>query len=153
MLEIKGVIIEDVISLSTTDNVKSTGGFLDIRPVMSEAPSDQDAIQLMRRDIADNPFLDEKLASKDGTAVAMYIPIESKDISYRVAGEVEKILERNLLEGQKYHVAGLAVAEDTFGHEMFIQMAIVAPIAFVVILLLVFLLFRSLPLLILYRLA
>ncbi|NIM18811.1 MAG: MMPL family transporter [Candidatus Latescibacteria bacterium] len=148
VLEIKGVIIEDVISLSTTDNVKSTGGFLDIRPVMSEAPSDQDAIQLMRRDIADNPFLDEKLASKDGTAVAMYIPIESKDISYRVAGEVEKILERNLLEGQKYHVAGLAVAEDTFGHEMFIQMAIVAPIAFVVILLLVFLLFRSLPLLI-----
>lgn len=75
ILKIKGVIIEDVISLSTTDNVKSSGGFLDIRPIMDEAPRTPGDIENLRRDIADNPFLHEKIASADGTAVALYIPI------------------------------------------------------------------------------
>ena len=64
-------------------------------------------------------------------------------MSYRVAGEIEKILKRELLPGQSYHLAGLPVAEDTFGHEMFIQMGVIAPLAFLVILILVFLLFRK----------
>ncbi len=38
ILKIEGVIIEDVISPSTTDNVKSSGGLLDIRPVLREVP-------------------------------------------------------------------------------------------------------------------
>jgi len=36
ILKIKGVIIEDVVSLTTTDNIKSSGGLLDIHPVMRE---------------------------------------------------------------------------------------------------------------------
>ena len=38
ILKINGVIIEDVVSLTTTDNVKSSGGMLDIHPVMQEVP-------------------------------------------------------------------------------------------------------------------
>ncbi len=38
ILEIPGVIIEDVISLTTTDNVLSENGVLNVRPVMSEIP-------------------------------------------------------------------------------------------------------------------
>ncbi len=143
ILEIDGVIIEDVISPSTTDDVKSVGGVLDIRPVLRQAPSTPAAAEGMRRDIADNPFLHEKIASGDGTAIALYIPIERKDMSYRIAGEIEEILDRGLLPGQTYHLAGLPVSEDTFGHEMFIQMAIVAPLAFMVILIIVFVMFRQ----------
>ena len=143
ILKIDGVIIEDVISPSTTDNVKSAGGLLDIHPVLHEIPrTPQDEI-VLRKDIADNPFLHEKIASADGTAIALYIPIEQKDMSYRIAGEIETILERELLPGQQYHLAGLPVSEDTFGYEMFIQMAIVAPLAFMVILAIVFLMFRQ----------
>ncbi len=71
------------------------------------------------------------------------MPIEKKDLSFQIAGKIEKILKDKLLPGQTYHLAGLPIAEDTFGHEMFIQMAVVAPIAFMVILFLVFLLFRQ----------
>jgi hypothetical protein len=143
ILKIDGVIIEDVISPSTTDNVKSSGGLLDIHPVLREVPrSAEDAI-LIRQDIADNPFLHEKIASADGTAIALYIPIEQKDMSYRIAGDIEAILAHELLPGQQYHLAGLPVSEDTFGNEMFIQMAIVAPLAFMVILAIVFLMFRQ----------
>jgi len=142
LLGIQGVVIPDVVSLTTTDNVKSSGGLLDIHPVMREIPRTPAAAETLRRDIAENPFLHEKVASADGTALALYIPIREKSMSYRVAGEIEAILTRDLLPGQRHHLAGLPVAEDTFGHEMFVQMAIVAPVAFMAILLLAFLLFR-----------
>lgn len=140
--KIKGVIIQDMVSLTTTNNVKSSGGMLDIRPVMREVPLTPEAISQLRKDIRENPFLHEKIASADGTALALYIPIRKKDMSYRIAGKIEEILERELLPTQTYHLAGLPVAEDTFGHEMFLQMAVVAPLAFMVILILVFILFR-----------
>jgi hypothetical protein len=143
ILKIEGVIIEDVISPSTTDNVKSAGGLLEIHPVLREIPSSPEAAALLRQEIAENPFLHEKIAAADGTAIALYIPIEAKDMSYRIAGEIEAILSRELLPGQQQHIAGLPVSEDTFGYEMFVQMAIVAPLAFMVILLIVYLMFRQ----------
>jgi hypothetical protein len=143
ILEIKGVIIEDVVSLTTTDNIRSRGGLLDVRPVMTSVPTASEAREMLR-EIRGNPFLDEKIASADGSAVAIYVPIRRKDISFRVAGEIRDVLEEELLPGQTYHLAGLPVAEDTFGHEMFVQMAVVAPLAFLGILLLVYLLFRRL---------
>jgi len=148
ILKIEGVIIEDVISPSTTDNVKSSGGLLDIRPVLREVPRIPEEIASLRQDIADNPFLHEKIASADGTAIALYIPIERKDMSRRIGSEIEQILERELLPGQQHHLAGLPVSEDTFGYEMFVQMAVVAPLAFMVILLIVYLMFRQVAFLI-----
>jgi len=148
ILKIKGVIIEDVVSPSTTDNVKSKGGLLDIRPVLRDVPRSPEAAAGLRRDIAENPFLNEKIASADGTAVALYVPIQRKDMSYRIAGEIEAILARELLPGQRHHLAGLPVSEDTFGIEMFIQMGIVAPLAFMLILLIVFVMFRQVAFLI-----
>ena len=111
ILKIKGVIIEDVVSLSTTDNVKSAAGLLDIRPVLREVPRVPDAAARLRQEIAENPFLHEKLASADGTAVALYVPIERKDMSYRIAGEIEAILSRELLATQRYHLAGLPISD------------------------------------------
>jgi hypothetical protein len=143
ILKIRGVIIEDVVSLTTTDNITSSGGLLDIRPVLHEIPGNTKTVDQLRIEIAENPFLHEKIASAEGTAVALYIPIQKKDMSYRIAGQIRLILERELLPGLTYHLAGLPVAEDTFGHEMFIQMALVAPLAFMLIMLLVFLLFRK----------
>jgi hypothetical protein len=142
ILAIRGVVISDVVSLTTTDNVKSAGGLLDIHPVMGTVPVTAEGIASLRRDIADNPFLHEKIASADGTALALYVPIERKDMSFLIAGEIEAILQRQLPPGLDYHLAGLPVAEDTFGHEMFLQMAVTAPLAFMGILLLVYLLFR-----------
>ena len=100
-------------------------------------------IEKMRFDIADTPYLEQRVASSDGEAVAIYLPIIDKKVGYRVAQEVEKIMAAHLLEGQEWHVAGLPIAEETFGHEMFIQMAVVAPAAFLLIMLIVYLLFRQ----------
>lgn len=148
ILKIDGVIVEDVVSLTTTDNVKSSSGLLEIHPIMQKVPATSEEIEALRRDIAENPFFHEKIASADGTALALYVPIRKKDMSYRISRQIETILKRELLPGQTYHLAGLPVAEDTFGHEMFIQMAVVAPLAFMGILLIIFLLFRKMAFLI-----
>ncbi len=100
-------------------------------------------IEKMRYDIKDTPFLDQRVASSEGDAVAIYIPIIDKKVGYRVSQEIEKIMGAHLLEGQKWHIAGLPIAEEVFGHEMFIQMAVVAPVAFLLIMLIVYLLFRQ----------
>ena len=45
ILKIKGVIIEDVVSLRTSDNVTSEGGTLVVKRFMGEVPQDQKEIE------------------------------------------------------------------------------------------------------------
>jgi predicted RND superfamily exporter protein len=143
ILRIKGVIIEDVVSLRTSDNVTSEGGTLVVKRFMEDVPRDSAQIEKLREDLYGNPFYVDKIISKDGKASAVYIPIEKKDLSFRISKEIEKILKTELAPSQKYYIAGLPVAEDTFGHEMFVQMGITAPMAGFFIMLLLFLIFRK----------
>ena len=148
ILAIKGVIVEDVISLTTTDNVKAEGGLLQVRRIMERVPQSPEEAEAIKRDIFENPMFADKLASRDGKGIAIYIPIQRKDESYRISKEIEEIVKKELGEGRRYYIAGLPVAEDTFGHEMFIQMGITAPLAMLFIFLLMLLLFRKLSLIV-----
>ena len=143
IVKIKGVITEDVISLTTTDNIKAREGTLEIRPALSRIPETKEEMDALRRDIAENPFLHEKIVSADGKAAAVYIPIQQKDMSYRIGKEVEDIVGKRLLPGQKFHLAGLPVAEDTFGYEMFRQMAVAAPMAGLGIMIVLYIMLRK----------
>ncbi|MFZ5800182.1 MAG: efflux RND transporter permease subunit [Candidatus Omnitrophota bacterium] len=142
ILKIKGVIIEDVVSLRTSDNVTSEGGTLVVKRFMVGIPQNQKEIENLKKALYGNSFFVDKIISRDGKATSIYIPIESKNQSYRISKEIEKILKKELAPEQKYYLAGLPVAEDTFGHEMFVQMGITAPLAGFFIMLLLFLIFR-----------
>lgn len=139
-----GVITEDIMAPSTVDDIKQgPGGMLVIEPLMSEhVATDADAKYILDR-IKDNPILRGKLASDDGKAIALFIPLESKDVSHRVASEIQGIIDR-LGGDAEYHIAGLPLAEDSFGAEMFSQMAFSAPAAMLIIFLLLFMFFRNL---------
>jgi predicted RND superfamily exporter protein len=148
ILRIRGVITDDVISLTTTDDVKSEAGLLDVRRIMEAVPTDDAGALSIRDAIEANPLLSEKIASRDGKGIAIYVPIERKDQAHRVGNEIETIVSAELAEGQAFHLAGLPVAEDTFGVEMFQQMGRMAPLTGLVILLLLWVLFRRLALVI-----
>jgi hypothetical protein len=120
---IHGVIVADLISLTTTDDVRSEGGLLRVRPVTERVPENETGIEALRAAIADNPLFTDKLASEDGTGLAVYIPIERKDQAARIGGELRAILAEELAPEQRYHLAGLPIAEDSFGIEMFRQIA------------------------------
>lgn len=143
ILKIKGVIIEDVVSLRTSDNVTEENSTLIVKRFMEEIPKGPQEIEQLKKELFNNPFFVDKIISRDGKATSIYIPIEKKDQSYRISKEIETILKNELASRQKYYLAGLPVAEDTFGNEMFVQMGITAPLAGFFIMILLFLLFRK----------
>jgi predicted RND superfamily exporter protein len=141
-----GVVLEDLLSLTSTDDVRPAADTLSVAPIMERVPQSEEEMARLRGALVGNPLFADKLADRDGTALAIYVPIRAKDQSRRIAGEIEAILERERLPGQSFHVAGLPVAEDTFGFEMFTQMAVTAPLAMGFIFLLLLVLFRRVSL-------
>jgi len=91
------------------------------------------------------PFFKNTMVSADGKAVCLYLPLSRKDLSYRVYPRLQEKIAQ-LGGPEAYHIAGLPVAEDTFGVEMFYPMAISAPAAMAVIFLLMLAFFRKLVL-------
>lgn len=142
---IDGVIAPDMMSLANVDNITQEGpGTIRFQWMMNEAPQTQDAAQAVQDAVARLPLLQNTLVSGDGHAAGIYVPIVEKHESYRIANEIrELIAQLEQTSGNEYHITGLPVAEDTFGVEMFIQMAISAPLAALVIFLLMWWFFRS----------
>jgi len=141
--QIDGVVAEDIMAPSMVDDIRQGGGnSLVIEPLMGEAPSDEKGAQHILARIKDNPILRGKLASDDGKALALFIPIESKDQSHRIAGEITAITQKYGGD-ETYHIAGLPVAEDSFGKEMFNQMIYSAPLAGLIIFILMYIFFRN----------
>ena len=145
--ETEGVIRIDLIAPSTVDNIEQGDqpgvvNFEWLMPAPPETPEEARAVMERAKRI---PFLDGTLLSDDGKAVALYLPLTSKDVSNKIYGMLQdKIAE---FDGEdQWHITGLPVAEDVFGVEMFKQMAISAPLAMIVIFLLMLLFFRKLVL-------
>ncbi len=142
---IEGVIDRDIIALSTVDNVESGEGRVNFSWLMPTAPETGAEAVAVREKALDLPFLKGTLVADSGRAVALYIPIERKDQSYRIATELQKTIDS--LDGpEAYHITGLPVAQDTFGVEMFKQMAVSAPLAMLVIFLFMWFFFRRVAL-------
>ncbi|MFW6163074.1 MAG: efflux RND transporter permease subunit, partial [Planctomycetota bacterium] len=138
-----GVIEMDLLALSMVDNIEpGEPGSVRFEWLMAKPPTTQEAALEVRRKAQNNPLFNGTLVSEDGKAVCIYLPLTSKDLSSRVyAALTEKIAT---LEGpEEYHITGLPVAEDVFGVQMFKQMAISAPLAMLVIFILMWVFFRS----------
>jgi len=147
IMKIDGVIAADLISPVTTDDIQSDGGLLTIEPLLPRSIPDAAAALAVRDAALGNPILKDMLVSGDGKAIALFIPIREKSMSYRISGEIREIVD-NIKGPESYHITGLPVAEDTFGVEMFRQMAVSAPMAGALIFILMLLFFRSFSLVI-----
>ncbi len=148
ILKIDGVVAGDVMSPSTTDDIQAEGALLRIEPLLDISRTVDEGYARSVRDAAlNNPLLKDLLISGDGKAVAIYVPIREKSESYRISQEIKKIIG-DYGGDEEYHITGLPVAEDTFGVEMFKQMAISAPMAGLIIFLLMLYFFRRVTLVI-----
>ena len=141
--EQEGVISVDIIAPSNVDHIEQAGlGAVHFEWLMSTPPKDQASASKIAQKAAHIPLLQDTLISQDRKAIALYLPITSKSISYQVAEKLrEKITEFG--PGDDYHITGLPVAQDQFGVEMFKQMAISAPMAMLLIFLLMWWFFRQ----------
>ncbi|NPA25826.1 MAG: MMPL family transporter [Deltaproteobacteria bacterium] len=141
-----GVVKRNLIAPGTVDSIEQAGpGQVRFAWLMPKAPATREAAARIRQLALDNPLLNGTLVSEDGRALAIYIPITSKDLAYRIKKALEKKIA-GFKGPEEYHITGLPVAEDTFGVEMFIQMAISAPLAMLFIFLLMYYFFRQMKL-------
>ena len=145
LYDMEGVIFDDVLAPSEVDDIlPEPGGGIRVQTLMEEPPATEEEAQRILAQIEENPILRGKLASEDGKALAIFVPLESKDVAADVDSQIQAVIdgfEEDL--GETYHVAGQPVAQDTFGAAMFQQMAFSAPAAFVLIFLLMLFFFRS----------
>ena len=142
----EGVVAADMIAPSVVDNIEQAGaGSVRFEWLMAEPPRTRQEALSVRDKAQRIPLFDGTMVASDGRAIALYLPLTSKDASYEVYRRLQEKIET--FEGpEQYFITGLPVAEDTFGVEMFIQMAISAPLAMLVIFLLMFYFFRNLRL-------
>lgn len=143
ILKIQGVAAGDVSSFTTIDNVTVENEVLKVAPLMTEVPRDQDGIESLRRMLYENPLFINRMISKDGKTTAIYIPLQKGANGKNIADRIREIVG-NEKGGEKYYVTGDPVARDTFGAEMFKLMAIFAPIAGMMMLIVRYLMFRDL---------
>jgi predicted RND superfamily exporter protein len=145
--KLPGVISRDVTSCSTIANVTTRDGNLTARPLMERIPNSPPELESFRRTLLENPLFINRIVSKDGTATAIYVPIEPLANGKRIAEEILKMLPQDA-GGDQFYLAGDPIARDTFGAEMFRQMGLFAPIAGMVMCVALWLMFRSIPLVI-----
>ena len=142
--KINGVIAQDIIAPSTVDSIEPKGGAIVFSWLMNQPPETDAEALAVRRRAQRIPFLSGTLVSDDGKAVAIYLPITDKHLSYNVYRALRERIARFGDGPEEFHITGLPVAEDTFGVEMFGQMAISAPTAMLVIFILMLAFFRKL---------
>jgi predicted RND superfamily exporter protein len=144
-----GVIEVDLLAPSTVDYIGQGGpGVVTFEWLMLKPPAtNAEALEIRDRAMS-NPMLKGTLISEDGKAICLYLPLTDKHLSHKIYKELTKKIATFQKGDEEYHITGLPVAEDTFGYEMFTQMAISAPLAMVVIFILMLLFFRKLVLVI-----
>ncbi len=149
ILEIDGVIARDVLSLAVVDDISPEGpGTVRFQWLMESPPADKQEARAIREAAERNPTFMGTLVSEDGKATAIYVPIRAKNESHRIATEIETMFAEFQAAGgtEEYHITGLPIAEDRFGFEMFVQMGVAAPMAMLLIFILMWLFFRSVSL-------
>ncbi|MEM8815372.1 MAG: MMPL family transporter [Pseudomonadota bacterium] len=146
ILQLDGVIGPDLMSLAVSDNITQEGpGTIRFEWLMRDAPANESQALEIQAAVERLPLLLDTLVSGDGKAAAIYVPIASKDLSYPLSLEIRALADALGAEDD-FHITGLPVAEDTFGHDMFVQMGISAPLAGLMIFILMLYFFRSVPL-------
>jgi len=149
VLEMPGVVAEDVISFATADDVRAEGVNLYAQPLMAKAPQTDAAVQALRHAVMGNPLFVGRLVGADETATAIYVPLQKgangKTVSDRLRTLVREVAGE-APSGDRFYVAGDPVARDTFGAEMFKQMGLFSPLAGMVMFVALWLMFRNLTL-------
>ncbi|MDY6853093.1 MAG: MMPL family transporter [Thermodesulfobacteriota bacterium] len=138
-----GIVARDIIAPSTVDNIEQGGlGIVKFEWLMPAPPKSRQESIAIREKLLRLPFMKGTMLSEDGKALCLYLPLTSKDLSYTVSSELQKKIASFKGE-ERYFITGLPVAEDTFGVEMFKQMAISAPVAMLIIFGLMMFFFRK----------
>lgn len=131
---IDGVAAQDVTSFLVAAN-------------MTTPPNDFSGgeIDAMKGMVMGNPLMVGRFVSEDGTTSAIYVPLNDGANGKEVADAIRQAVDSEPTR-DTFYVAGDPVARDTFGSEMFLQMGLFSPMAGLIMMLMLYLMFRNWPL-------
>ncbi|MCG7534601.1 efflux RND transporter permease subunit [Pseudoalteromonas sp. OOF1S-7] len=145
--KIEGVVRKDVMSLSTSDNVtQGANKELVFKWLMKTAPVTNDDVAALKRYVDRLPLARNTIVSGDDKAAGIFVPIVAKKESYRISQEIQAIIEELSGGNEEFYFTGIPVAQDTFGVEMFEEMAVAVPVTSVLLVLAMFIFFRNITL-------
>ncbi len=126
--KIDGVKKREIISPSTKDNIRQGGPGTVIFEWLMAGPieSKEEALRI-KNQAQDNPMYRGTMISEDAKALCIYVPIKKKDYSYRISQKISDTI-KGFKGDERFYITGLPVAKDTFGVQMFKQMAIITVI-------------------------
>jgi len=91
--KMEGVITKELIAPSTVDKSEYQRSTISFTWLMKEPPGTQEEADEIRRHAERMPFLRGTLISEDGRAIALYLPLDFKDLSYRVYSDLNAKIE------------------------------------------------------------
>ncbi len=138
---------DDVLSLSTVDNIIGTDAGFDVSPFMEEGPENDIEIEDLKKKFYANGLYTGSIVSKDETAAAIYAELESGlKNRIHVYGQIRELIdkEQNDSGPETIYLAGRPVLEVTYGKYMSEDMGKMMPLVIVVIIIVLFFTFRNL---------
>ncbi len=138
-----GVVEVDMLGPSLVDHMsQGAPGEISFEWLMSSPPETREDARLIREKAFSNQMLRGRMFSRDGKVICIYLPLTDKHLCYKINTELNKKIEQ-MGGTEKYHIAGVPVAEVAIGVEMFSQMSVGSPLAMGVILALLLIFFRK----------
>lgn len=133
--------------LSEVDGVDAVT-LISVRTAVNGDPPTNDAeTRALAEQIALDPLLGGNVLSEDGDTLAFFVPLDDKSDARAVRDAANDILDdRPELADLERHIAGLPLAQEAFGAQMFVQMGLFAPLAGLAIFALMMLFFKRLVL-------
>ncbi|MBX2803207.1 MAG: MMPL family transporter [Myxococcales bacterium] len=125
------------------DEVLSFASAVGTEPDLSDAAT----VDALVRTVDEHPLLSGHVLSEDGSTAALFVPLRDKSHAAAVAAQVEGAIgDSPVLSQHQTYVTGLPLAEQAFGSQMFVQMAVFAPLAGLLIMAIMWWFFRRISL-------
>ncbi len=134
-------------SLSAVEGVDETTMVSVRTAIDGPAPSSDADARALAEEIAGDPLLGGNVISDDGDTLAFFVPLDDKSDAQAVRDAANDLLDDTpQLAAFERHIAGLPLAQEAFGDQMFVQMALFAPMAGLAIFALMLVFFRRIVL-------
>jgi len=144
--------INNVISLTTADDITGTSEGLEIKPLVGRTPLSAEEISQLKQRINLNPFFKGNLISDDagtvGIALSFEIPDKKRtgDYSQKITESIKDILSKeHKRTGRKFYLGGGPTTDAELGIIMEKDMSKFFPLSMLIVAVMLFLIFRRLP--------
>lgn len=140
--------VNDVTSLANVDVIRARGGLVAFAPLMDEVPETPEAVAALARSTLADDLLRGNLVSADGRATAVIVTLDPAGNTFEgkvaLVRELRRLAGAHLPASVEWELAGSPPFDEAFYEYSRRDLAMLGPVAFLLVLLATFLAFRRL---------